>query len=35
MKYYKKDYFEVLIQNKEIFIAKLNNEIVGYAIYFL
>lgn len=27
-----KDYFEVLIQNKEIFIAKLNNEIVGYVI---
>ena len=28
-----KDYFEVLIQNKEIFIAKLNNEIVGYVIF--
>lgn len=28
-----KDYFEVLMQNKEIFIVKLNNEIVGYVIF--
>ena len=28
-----KEYFEILIQNKEIFIAKLNNEIVGYVIF--
>lgn len=28
-----KDYFEDLIQNKEIFIAKLKNVIVGYVIF--
>ena len=29
----KKDYFENLIQNKEILIAKVNNEILGYVIF--
>ena len=28
-----KDYFENLIQNKEIFIAKVKNEILGYVIF--
>lgn len=28
-----KDYFEKLIQNKEIFIAKMKDEIVGYVIF--
>ena len=28
-----KDYFEKLIQNKEIYIAKLENEIVGYILF--
>ncbi len=28
-----KDYFENLIQNKEIYIAKAENEIVGYVIF--
>jgi ribosomal protein S18 acetylase RimI-like enzyme len=31
----KKDYFENLIQNKEIFIAKMKNEIVGYVIFYI
>ncbi len=28
-----KDYFENIIQNKEIFIAKVKNEIMGYVIF--
>lgn len=28
-----KDYFENLIQNKEIFVAKVKNEILGYVIF--